>query len=72
MLAKSYPGYPHQKAAHDELIQQVVDLRTRFLEGEAVMTMDVMRFLKDWLTGHILGEDMELGAYVNSRTAADR
>jgi hemerythrin len=70
MIAQAYPGYWQQKAAHEALLKQVLDLRTKFLEGEAVMTMEVMKFLKAWLTDHIQGMDTQLGVYLNSRTTA--
>jgi hemerythrin len=69
MIAQAYPGYRQQKAAHEALLQQVVDLRMKFLEGEAVMTMEVMKFLKAWLTDHIQEMDKQLGLYLNARTA---
>jgi hemerythrin len=70
MIAQAYPGYRQQKAAHEALLQQVVDLRNAYLGGEAVMTMDVMTFLKTWLTDHMQGMDKQLGVYLNSRTTA--
>jgi len=70
MIAQAYPGYRQQKAAHEALLQQVVDLRTAYLGGEAVITMDVMRFLKTWLTDHMQGMDKQLGVYLNSRATA--
>jgi hemerythrin len=70
MVAGSYPGYPVQRAAHEALIQQVVDLRTRFLTGETVMTQEVMKFLKDWLMEHIRVLDMQLGVYLNNKAGA--
>lgn len=70
MIAHAYPGYRQQKDAHEALLQQVVDLRAKFLEGEVVISTEVMKFLKAWLTGHIQGMDKQLGVYLNSRTTA--
>jgi hemerythrin len=67
MVANAYPGYRQQKAAHDEFVQKVVDLRTRLLGGESVVTIEVMKFIKEWLTDHIQGMDRELGAYLNGK-----
>lgn len=59
-----YPDVAAHKAAHAALTEKVVALQTSFAAGEAVMGMDVMSFLKDWLTGHIMGTDKKYSAYL--------
>lgn len=70
MVDHAYPDYQRQKAAHDAFIQKVGDLRTRFLGGEAVITLDVMKFIKEWLTNHIQVMDKKIGVYLNGTVAA--
>ena len=53
------------RAEHDELVQSVKELQTqRRQEGARISTEDI-EFLEHWLTGHILGLDMDLGAFLS-------
>jgi hemerythrin len=67
MTAHAYPGYGRHKAEHDALTKQVVDLQGQYQAGQPVLTIEVMNFLKDWLSKHILEVDKQLGAYLNSK-----
>jgi hemerythrin len=53
----SYPSFRTHKEAHDILTQKVLDIQSRFQTGQVVVTIEVMNFLKDWLTQHILEMD---------------
>ncbi len=59
----SYPGYLSHKGEHDELTRKVQDLKKRFDSGNAALTVEVMAFLKNWLTNHIQGTDKKYGAF---------
>lgn len=67
MAARAYPSLAQHKAEHDALTKQVLDLQSQFLAGQAVLTLQVMKFLKDWLSNHILEVDKKLGAYLNTK-----
>jgi len=67
MKINDYPGYAAQKSQHIDLTRQVLELRSQFATGQTVITMDVMKFLKDWLVDHIQGSDKQLGAYLAAR-----
>jgi hemerythrin len=69
MLARGYPSYADHKRKHDDLTATVVKLRNDFLGGETVITMEVMKLLKDWLTEHIKSTDKLLGAFLNQAPA---
>ncbi len=53
----SYAGMISHVAEHKKLVNQVIELEEQFKSGKTALTNDVMRFLKDWLTGHIQGID---------------
>ncbi len=55
----SYPGFGTHKTAHDLLTSRAKKLRQAFEEGNRMISMDVMNFLRDWLNVHILEEDMK-------------
>ena len=55
------------KSEHEQLARQVLDLQQKFESGQAILTLNVMMFLKDWLMTHIQGEDRKYGDYLNDR-----
>lgn len=57
----------HQ-TAHEEFAEKVASFRERYDSGEVMLTMDVVDFLKDWLTAHIAGAelDQDYGEYYAS------
>jgi len=64
MLKYAYEGLVEHKTEHQQLIESARALQQKFLhEGKAVSTEDI-EFLEHWLTGHILGADMELGSFL--------
>jgi len=62
-----YPQSEAHKNEHANLVQQVTTLQKKLGEGEKVLTIDVMNFLRDWLQDHILGSDAEFGPFLNSK-----
>ena len=63
MVEFNYPGADQHKKMHADLVEQVTDLKRRFEEKENGIEMALLVFLKDWLKGHILGEDGKFGEF---------
>jgi hemerythrin len=63
----SYPELSQHKAIHETLVKQVLELQAKFKSGQAILTLDVMTFLKDWLVKHIQGDDKKYGVYLNGK-----
>jgi len=42
----------------------VTELRKNFQTGHAIISADTLAFLKEWLTGHILGTDQAYASYI--------
>jgi hemerythrin len=63
----AYIGFLNHKAQHDALTKQVMDLYAKFQEGKTMVTVEVMNFLKDWLTKHIQDSDKKYGPFLNSK-----
>ncbi|MCB1188401.1 hemerythrin family protein [bacterium] len=57
MLACGFSGYKAHKQEHDDFIEKVADLKQELDEGRIMVTTDTMKFLKGWLTSHILVTD---------------
>jgi hemerythrin len=57
MVLYDYPEYQKHKQEHEALTNQVLDFLHRYQAGKATFSLELMNFLKDWLTKHILGSD---------------
>ncbi len=52
-----YQGFTEHKAEHDRFIEEVSQFDQRLARGSVTLSMEVMNFLKGWLSGHILKTD---------------
>ena len=64
MLKHAYTGLQEHKAEHQELIESARNLQQKFVQDGKSLSADDIKFLEQWLTGHILGTDMEMSAYL--------
>ena len=64
MLKHAFDGFEEHKAEHQKLIDSASELREQFLQSGRQVSSDEIKSLEHWLTGHILGADMELGSYL--------
>ncbi|WP_456405957.1 bacteriohemerythrin [Thiolapillus sp.] len=64
MLKYAYDGLAEHKQEHQELIRSIKALQQQLLNEGKTVSLDDLEFLEHWLTGHILGTDMDLGAYL--------
>lgn len=62
-----YPETTHHKELHRKLVQQVLEFEAALKSGKAKVTMEIMRFLKDWLVGHIMGQDKKYAPFLNEK-----
>ena len=65
MLKYAYDGYSEHRKEHEELIDSIKALQQERKKEGISVTQDDIEFLEHWLTGHILGADMDLGAYLS-------
>lgn len=53
---------------HEDLVKQVVGLKQKMENEEGFMLgLEVMAFLKNWLTEHIMGSDKDYSAFLLSK-----
>lgn len=57
MKTMQYTRFLQHKAEHAKLTRQVLELQGRFHDAQLTLTLEVMRFLKDWLANHIAQHD---------------
>ena len=67
MQTHSYPSYIIHKKAHDDLTKQALDLQKKFEAGNLAITIEVMGFLKDWLSKHIMSTDKQYTSFFKGK-----
>jgi len=63
----NYPEAKLHKAAHDNLVKQVNELKHSLDSGKTVLTINVLEFLKEWLNAHIMGTDKKYTNFLNAK-----
>ncbi len=53
----SYPGLEKHMEIHADFVARLEQLQEKFKSGNALLSMDLMEFLKNWLIDHIQGTD---------------
>jgi hemerythrin len=61
-----FPGLEKHKKEHDGFAQRVVEMDKEMERGKQAMSLEVLTFLHDWLTTHILKSDAEIGCFLNA------
>ena len=61
MAQHKYEDTPAHKAEHSKFVQTAGDFKKKFDSGTAVVSVEIMNFLRDWLTSHIMKTDKKLG-----------
>lgn len=70
MKRTAYPQASTHVAEHQALVKKVLEIHAAYKAGKhAVLGMETLAFLRDWLVKHIKGTDMALGAYLKTHGA---
>ena len=64
MIKYNYDGYIEHRDEHQDLIDSARVLQQKCIEEERIIAVEEIEFLERWLTGHILGIDMDLGSFL--------
>jgi hemerythrin len=67
MTRGEYPKLDAHLAKHRDLTGQVEKFVGRYQRGELSLNVDLLMFLRDWLTTHIQKEDREYGPWLNQK-----
>jgi hemerythrin len=57
-------------AQHREFSSRMVTVIDHLREGRPIARIEVLKYLNDWLRGHVLGIDQQLGDFVREAKAA--
>jgi hemerythrin len=70
MRASGYPDIDAHSRAHATLRAQVHNIRSRYRRNaESIRAQEVLSFLKNWLTAHIIGRDKLYAPFVQNTDA---
>ena len=64
MVRYQYDGMELHKDEHNDLIEGVRAMQQMLREENRLPTSEDFEYLADWLTKHIVGQDMRLGFYL--------
>lgn len=67
MAELDYPERREHLAQHARFTRKTRELQDRLEGGKLVLSLEVISYLRDWLTNHILHTDKRLGAFLNER-----
>jgi hemerythrin len=65
MAAANYPGLAQHRIEHRDLARQVEGYVAKFERGEGTINIQLLAFLRDWLTDHIQASDKKYGPWLN-------
>jgi len=67
MQAHRYPDIGTHIAEHRALTQKVVAFQSEFEMGKALITVQLLNFLKDWLQHHIAQSDQRYAPFLKEK-----
>lgn len=62
-----YPDSPAHSNEHLKLLQEANKLEEKIIKTSAPISIELLMFLKKWLTDHIMQTDKKFGAFLNTK-----
>ncbi len=62
-----YPDVLTHKEVHRKFVKKLVEFKEQLSGGSAVLSINLLEFLKDWLIKHIMGTDRQYVQYVQDK-----
>jgi hemerythrin len=62
-----YPETDRHKKEHSDFVDKVSEFKNGFDQGKLSVSVEVMRFLSQWLQNHIKGTDKKYGPFLNEK-----
>ena len=66
MRESDFPGFQSQLEAHRKYAQKVDGFKLQFQTTKGDLSFDVLKFLKNWWTNHILHMDRKYAPFITS------
>ena len=62
----NYPDLAHHRQEHDLFVKKVFELQAQYKSGQLVMSVNILSFMKDWLTNHIEKTDQNYSGFLKA------
>lgn len=62
MSRQGYPQSTAHKGEHDKFVARINDFKNKFEAGSGVVSIEILTFLRDWLSSHIQKTDKAMVA----------
>ncbi len=69
MRSVGYPGYAAHHAEHRQLDAGVAAFQARREAGDILITIRLLTFLGQWLSGHVIGSDRAIADWMATESA---
>lgn len=66
LLRYQVPGFEAHRLSHLKFVEKVLADQVKLHNGQLQLNTKIVKFLKDWLIEHIIGEDKKYGIYLNA------
>ena len=67
-----YPGRDRHTRQHHSLRSRLQQLTEMTRNGEILVALQLLNFMREWLSGHVAISDMQLGAFLHAREVNTR
>jgi hemerythrin len=67
MRVNGYAGMVSQVEQHRQFTEKMKDFESKFKSGEAALSVQLLDYLRDWLTSHINGADKGYTAFLHEK-----
>ncbi len=64
MEAAGYPMWPEHRDEHRDFLQRMRRFESTLAEGNLVIDLPVLQFMRHWLTGHLYDSDGAFGRFL--------
>lgn len=67
MMEINFPNFIEHKEAHKYFTDKVDDFANKYKNQEIALSLQILDFLKNWLTNHILTADQEIAQFIEKQ-----
>ena len=66
MASTNYPGLIEHRGEHKTLTAKFEELQAQHGRGDTAVSIELLRFMRDWISTHILEEDLNYAPWMQS------